>query len=60
MKRYVCYIGTKDLNKAEADIHFESIKVKISTQWNAAADNSIVIFVKEPTSSRTEILGLPD
>lgn len=60
MRRYVCYVGVQGLDKSDADVHFQDVKVKVETQWNSSADNSILIFVKDTTSSRTEILGLPN
>lgn len=60
MRRYVCHIGTKGLTEVEEAIRFQAVKVEVQTQWNAASDNSILIFVKDPSSYRTEILGLPD
>lgn len=60
MRRYVCYVGVENLSKPDADIHFQDVKVKVETQWNARADNTTLIFIQDPTSPRTEILGLPN
>lgn len=60
MRRYVCYVGVQNLSKSDAGIHFQDTKVKIETQWKASADDTTLIFIEDPTSERTEILGLPN
>lgn len=60
MKRYVCYVGTQGLSDPDADVYFQKTKVEVSVQWNSAADNSVLIFIKSPHRDSTEILGLPD
>lgn len=59
MKRYVCYIGTKGMADTVADAHFIKSKEDITDQWKSFLDKSILIFIRDPNRSGTEIFGLP-
>lgn len=59
MKRYVCYIGTH--GQKDQDSYFEKIKNEVTEQGKfGSTDDSAIIFLANPTTPYTEIMGLPN